>query len=78
MCKERIEKAARIKGVQKANWNVKTKMLNVSFDSTKTTLYSIQKSIAAVGHDTREVKASDESYNALHGCCQYERKAFKE
>jgi len=30
--------------------------------------------LAKVGHDTDEVKATDEVYENLHHCCKYERK----
>ncbi len=72
-CKERIEKAAKIEGVAMAEWNVETKVLTVSFDSSKTNLDAITKAIAAVGHDNEKVKATDKAYSALPSCCQYER-----
>ena len=36
--------------------------------------FIVKKAIAKVGHDTDEVKATDEDYEKLHGCCMYERK----
>jgi hypothetical protein len=33
----------------------------------------VKKAVAKVGHDTDEVKATDEEYDNLHGCCKYER-----
>lgn len=72
MCKSRIEKAAKEAGAAKAIWNEDSKQLNVSFASN-TSVEAIQKKIAAVGHDNAGAKASDEVYNKLHGCCQYER-----
>jgi hypothetical protein len=33
-----------------------------------------EKAIAKVGHDTDDVKSTEEDYQNLHGCCQYERK----
>lgn len=74
MCKTRIEKAAKLAGATSASWNVDTHILTVSFDDTKTSLASIESKIALVGHDTQHVTASDEAYNKLSGCCQYERK----
>lgn len=72
MCKERIEKAAiRTKGVKSAVWNVDTHELKLIFDERKTDLKSISKSVAAVGHDTKEIKATDEAYNSVHPCCKY-------
>lgn len=74
MCENRIEKAAKsVEGVSVADWNKKTQMIDVTFDSKKTDVMKIQKAIAAVGHDTEAVKADDKVYNALPGCCKYNR-----
>ncbi len=76
MCKSRIEKAvSSLEGVTKADWDKETKMLEVSFDESKLKLDDVHKAVAAVGHDTEKEKASDEVYNALAGCCKYERKS---
>ena len=74
MCKTRIEKAAINAGATAAKWNDESKLLSVSFASSKTSLENIEKAVAAVGHDTKNFSASDEVYNELHGCCQYDRK----
>ena len=74
MCKERIEKAAQIEGVKKAEWNMDTKMLVVTYDGHKLKLEDIEKSIAAVGHDTEKFSAETSVYKKLPGCCKYERK----
>ena len=72
MCKERIEKAAiRTKGVKSAVWNVDTHELKLIYDERKTDLKTISKHIAAVGHDTKEIKATDEAYDSVHPCCRY-------
>ena len=72
MCKERIEKAAiRTKGVKSAIWNVKTHELKLIFDERKTDIKTISKKLAAVGHDTKAVKATDEAYNSVNPCCKY-------
>lgn len=72
MCKARIEKAAvRTKGVKSAIWNVKTHELRLIFDAKKTTLETISKNLAAVGHDTKMVKATDKAYNSVDPCCKY-------
>lgn len=72
MCKARIEKAAiRTKGVKSAVWNVDTHELKLIFDENKTDLKAISKKIASVGHDTKEIKATDEQYNSVHPCCKY-------
>ena len=72
MCKERIEKASIMtKGVKSAVWNVETHELSLIYDERKTDLATIQKSIVAVGHDTKEIKATEEAYGTVHPCCRY-------
>ena len=75
MCKERIEKAAiRTKGVKSAIWNVDTHELKLIFDERKTDLKTIAQKVADVGHDTKDIKATDEAYNSVHPCCKYRDK----
>lgn len=77
-CKTRIEKAAKsVVGVSQATWNEKDEMLTVTFDGAKTTTMKIEDAIAKVGHDTQNMKATDKSYNALPGCCKYDRPGSK-
>lgn len=72
MCKERIEKAAiRAKGVKLAIWDVNTHDLKLIYDERRTDLKKIKQSIADVGHDTKEIKATEEAYHSLHDCCLY-------
>lgn len=74
MCEDRIEKAAlAVDGVSRADWDQETTMLQVSFDESKTSVNKVQMAIAEVGHDTPMHKANDEVYDALPGCCQYDR-----
>ena len=73
MCKRTIEKAASIKGVKSANWNMETDVMTVSYDTTIVKIVAIKKAIASSGYDTDECRATDESYKKLHGCCQYDR-----
>lgn len=79
MCKERIEKASiRTKGVKSAVWNVETHELKLIYDARKTDLETIQKKIVAVGHDTKELKATEEAYNSVHPCCKYRDEDVKQ
>lgn len=78
MCKKRIEKAAKLDGVVKADWNADTKLMTVTYDETKTHLDKIQKAVAKVGHDTQKYRAETTVYEKLHACCQYEREVTKE
>lgn len=74
MCKKRIEKAAfSISGVKSATWNPDDKILHVIVNEEKADALQIQKAVAKVGHDTKDVRATDEDYEKLHTCCSYER-----
>jgi copper chaperone CopZ len=78
MCEKRIEKAAlSVDGVSKAEWDKKTKQLDVTFDDAKTNIHKVHMVVAKVGHDTDMHKANDEVYNKLPGCCKYDRTAKK-
>ena len=74
MCKTRIEKAAKIEGVNSADWSTKSKMLTLVYDPSKVKSDDVLKKVAAVGHDNEKFKADDKAYNNLPGCCKYERK----
>lgn len=76
MCETRIEKAANsVDGVQAADWNKETKMMEVKFDDSQTDVHKVHMAIAKVGHDTEMHKAKDSVYNDLPGCCKYDRSA---
>jgi len=74
MCKKTIEQSAKSAGARTADWNEETKQLVISFSPIKTTSARIQEAIAKAGYDTRDVNADNKAYDALHSCCQYERK----
>lgn len=71
MCKERIENAAKVRGVKKAEWDVDSKQLSLVYNSSVASLEKIQNRIVAVGHDVAGKKAKDVVYNALPKCCLY-------
>ena len=73
VCKNRIENAALNAGAKTAYWNVDSHILSISYDGAKTSSEKIQKAIGSKGHDTLGIKADDEVYNKLPGCCRYER-----
>lgn len=70
-CKERIEEAAYIKGVKRAEWNKETKTITVVFNSKRTSKDKIVNSIVNAGHDADGIKASDFVYEKLPPCCSY-------
>jgi len=75
MCKDRIEKAAiSVKGVKYASWDIQSGQLQLIYNGLKTNVDSIEKQIAASGHDTDHHKAVVEIYDQLPACCQYVRR----
>ncbi|MCB4799917.1 heavy-metal-associated domain-containing protein [Neotamlana laminarinivorans] len=79
MCKSRIEKAClATKGVKSANWSVETHELKLYYNAQKTNLDSIKTKIASVGHDTKDIKATEEQYLSVHPCCRYRDDALKD
>jgi outer membrane receptor for ferrienterochelin and colicin len=74
MCKERIEKAAKGKGIIKANWDIDTKFLTLSVNGSIYNPDKIHHRIAEAGHDTEKEKAADLTYNELPECCHYRKK----
>lgn len=74
MCEKRIEKAAfSVKGVKSADWHTDHHDIHLIIDERKCSVEDVKKAIAAAGHDTDGIKATDEAYANLHGCCQYDR-----
>ncbi|MDO6760767.1 heavy-metal-associated domain-containing protein [Tamlana sp. 2_MG-2023] len=79
MCKTRIEKACfKTKGVKSAVWDVNTHELALIYDERKTNLEAIEASVLEVGHDTKDLKATDEAYNSVHPCCKYRDEAVQD
>lgn len=72
MCKMRIEKAALgVPGVKYASWDIPSHQLSLVMDENKTNSMKIKSAIAEVGHDTKELKATQEAYDKVHPCCKY-------
>lgn len=72
MCKTRIEKAAlNVKGVKYALWDIPSHQLSLIIDERKTDPMKVKTALVAVGHDTKELKATEEAYNTVHPCCKY-------
>jgi mercuric ion binding protein len=76
-CKARIEKAAKIEGVNKAEWNQETKILTLAFNPAKVSSDDVLKKVATAGHDNEKFKADDNAYGSLPGCCKYRESAKK-
>lgn len=73
-CKDAIENSLRTDGITTADWNMETKLIAVTYDSTKINLDKIEQKIAAVGYDNVKYKGDDAAYENLPQCCKYERK----
>jgi copper chaperone CopZ len=71
MCKKRIEDAAYVKGVKRAEWNKDEKTLTVIYKPSKTSSDKILSSVAKVGHSSETITATEANYKKLPGCCQY-------
>lgn len=77
-CKQRIENAAFIKGVKKAEWDKKTDTLTVTYRQSKTNEDEILKSVAAAGHESPGHEASEKAYKKLPSCCKYKHQACED
>ena len=73
MCETTIEKAGKNKKLYKTDWNEGTKTASITYNSKKTDLDAVLKSIALSGYDNLKYLAPDDAYNKLPGCCKYER-----
>jgi hypothetical protein len=71
MCKNRIETALDRSGIKLATWDTKTKNLEIVYNTHKVSEQQIHEWIAAAGHDTDKIKATDETYSQLPFCCLY-------
>jgi copper chaperone CopZ len=71
MCENRIEGSLDVSGIIMADWDVETKDLKVAYKTKKISEKDIHQLVADVGHDTDQIKASDEVYANIHGCCKY-------
>ncbi len=73
MCKSRIEKAAKLKGVKSVVWNETSHILTLIFVVNIVSVDEVQQNIAQAGYDTPKFKAEQTSYYNLPQCCHYDR-----
>jgi mercuric ion binding protein len=71
MCKQRIEEAAHIKGVKRAEWDKNKHELTVTYKPEKTNADAILASVAKVGYSSEKAEADEKAYNKLPKCCRY-------
>ncbi|MGB1032320.1 MAG: heavy-metal-associated domain-containing protein, partial [Flavobacteriales bacterium] len=71
-CKDRIEASVDVKGIKFAEFDLETKQLTVIYKTEVININQIHQLLAAAGHDTKKVKATDEAYNKItKDCCKY-------
>lgn len=71
MCQDRIlQSAIEVDGVMEATYNLDTKLLSVQVlaDFEEQDLH---RQLADVGHDTEQLTANQDAYDALPACCKY-------
>jgi len=74
MCEGRIERAAMsLYGVSSAEWSKKKKRLKVKYLDTEVDEKTIHLAITQAGYDTEKAITTQEAYDKLPGCCQYDR-----
>ncbi len=72
MCEKRIESALiNSPGVKFADWDIETLQVKVAYNSKKLSEQKLHEIVAGVGHDTQKVRAKDEDYAKVNGCCKY-------
>lgn len=74
MCREKIEAALKIPGVQRANWSAESKILELYYDESSITMATIRRKLADTGYDSDSLRAADSVYSQLHECCRYREK----
>ena len=77
-CKKRIEQAAFVRGVKRAEWDKHTDTLTVTYNSSKTNEDLILRNIANAGHSSPKFEAPVKSYNKLPQCCKYKHEDCKD
>jgi mercuric ion binding protein len=70
-CRKNITNALKkVDGVTDFNIDVKGKVMNVSFDKTKTDLVKIENAVTMAGYDANDKKADPVAYEKLDDCCK--------
>ena len=74
MCKETIEEALAFeKGVKKSSLDVKSQIVNITYNSKKTTPEKIRLAISNSGYDADDVPANPKAYRKLNDCCKKDK-----
>jgi copper chaperone CopZ len=71
MCKERIENAMSFeKGVKEVNLNVSTKILTITYKTSKTNPEKLRTAVTKIGYDADDLTADAKAYEKLPACCK--------
>ncbi len=71
MCKERIEEGMSFeKGVKEVSLNVQTKMLTVTYKTSKTDPEKLRTAVTKIGYDADDKTADAKAYEKLPACCK--------
>jgi mercuric ion binding protein len=71
MCKESLQaNVSKLNGVKKSTLDLKTKELNVKFDSSVVSLEEIKQSVSKTGYWADNVMPDKDAYAALPACCK--------
>lgn len=71
MCKERIEGDMKFeKGVTDVNLDLKTKMLTVTYKTSKTNPDKLREAVTKIGYDADDKLADQKAYDKLPACCK--------
>ncbi len=74
MCEKTIEGSLKdVKGIHLADWNKENDQMIVTYIPGTISIDHIKQRIADVGYDSDTHRAKYEVYDALPGCCQYDR-----
>ncbi len=71
MCKERIENDMKFeKGVTSVSLDLKTKMLTVTYKTSKTNPDKLREAVTKIGYDADDKLADQKAYDKLPACCK--------
>jgi mercuric ion binding protein len=78
MCKATISKAMKKEaGVIASALDIKTSVLTVNYDPTKTTPEKIRKAVTMAGYDADDMPADPSAYSKLDACCKKDNQVEK-
>ena len=76
MCKETLESNLVFeKGIKKSELDVKSAIINVTYNPQKTNPDKIRAAISKLGYDADDIPADKKAYEKLSSCCKKENKA---